>query len=403
MDDTNYIELTDKGHNTPTVTIIRASRDVVATKHDKIHFKANIFKYVVLLIVGVSYLVYGSIKYNNAKQHPLTKTYQDVTESYPLPTTLACVDYNKTVNFSTTYLTVDSISYLDIDGQYDGKNINMNCDMIYDASRITKLTDTDKCIVVQSIDYQISSSLKNCFLIIPPSNVDNATSYTVSYIYWAYGYMDLNPFLLKHSNYSTPSFMADSLKYSIRHYVFHMDDFLGQNKEFFTDGDYSYTVYAALNWAEELFASPFSYNKLTLTLQENIDVDGDVIHAFDVYEGSKIIFIDGYSQQSCSNDTYSICSKILIHYQFKRKGITSDGEYLYLVEYAEKYLDYQLPDLLSGIGGIISVAQGIIVTFLSIVLMGFAFLCINWNGLAPYPNFDDNFTERMQRTFDYER
>ena len=62
-------------------------------KFDKIHCRANIFQNLVLFVVGVSYLLYGLVKWTNSTTSPLTKYHDESIESYPLPTTITCVDY----------------------------------------------------------------------------------------------------------------------------------------------------------------------------------------------------------------------------------------------------------------------------------------------------------------------
>ena len=83
----------------------------------------------------------------------------------------------------------------------------------------------------------------------------------------------------------------------------------------------------------------------------------------------------------------------LIHIEF-RPTKRDNG---FVIQYNMEYSDYQIPDILSGIGGILSTANGIVAVIMSGLLCGVTFLCINWNGLAPYPSFDDNFKQRLQR------
>ena len=91
----------------------------------------------------------------------------------------------------------------------------------------------------------------------------------------------------------------------------------------------------------------------------------------------------------CDNGTKELCSTVNIFYEFKSIGKE------YLVKYKEEYSDYGIFDVLSGVGGIFGTTQGSFDTFFSLLLMGFGCACINWKGIAPYPNFDNNFTERI--------
>eukprot|EP01084_Bolivina_argentea_P189358 325646_1 len=148
------------------------------------------------------------------------------------------------------------------------------------------------------------------------------------------------------------------------------------------------------NGYEEFVATPFSYNALTYSLEKEIKTDGTIVNSFSVISRPPLTAIESYAIEDCTNSTGDTCAIIEIEYKPQKK----DGEFF--VQHNEEYISYQWPDLLSGIGGIVSTADGIVATCLSILLLGFGCFCVQWNGLAPYPHFDDNFKERLQRFID---
>ena len=358
-------------------------QDEISAKHDKFHARANGLSYIILLTVGILYLIYGITKYKDSINHPLIKFSQDTTTSYPLPTTVACVEEFE------SYFNIDSIDYEDVHHNWT----TMECDYTDEPQQIGSLDNLQTCLIImQTFMYGFSK----CFMIIPPANVTNMVDYRVHYVYWRKGYLLPDPLIEQHTNYSSPSYLNDQEKYQVSHAAVHLDDFLDQNKQWFPNNDYSTIVEMAFEMllTDGHQASAFSWSQLILSLQEYTTLSNVVLKSFDVTQGIKKISIDAYSLLKCvdgNGNTYDICSKVIIQYSPKHRR---NG---YLITYFDEYPDYQLPDLLSGIGGILSTAQGIVGTFCSLLLLGFGVWCINFKGLAPYPSFDDNFKIRIQK------
>ena len=90
INDDHYAEYS-QSHSEPIVGIVNSE----STKHDRVHCRANAFRYLALIIIAVAYLSYGLTKYFQSSIYPLTKYYDDTFDAYPLPATLACVDYKE--------------------------------------------------------------------------------------------------------------------------------------------------------------------------------------------------------------------------------------------------------------------------------------------------------------------
>lgn len=180
-------------------------------RHDMIHKRFMIIKYIIFLVVGISYLIYGSIKYSNAKTHPLTKTYEETIDAYPLPTTMACVTNNYTLDLSMrSYFDLVHIVYFDTAGIYHeiqgdcvwyGNNTGYTQDLINSA--------TDHCII---LDDRNEVYNEDCYMIIPPKIVTNATSYWIRYMYWDKDYLQPDPVIYERTGIATPWFLADELR-----------------------------------------------------------------------------------------------------------------------------------------------------------------------------------------------
>lgn len=381
IENNNQYEIDQSRFNSNSKTndnIIIAMQDGITAKHDKIHTRSNIVSYVLLLIVGILYLIYGINKYNDSKNHPLTKFSQDDIDSYPLPTTIACV-----INIQS-YFNISRIYYVDTNDSASFSR--MKCDYTENPENIESLDNLETCLIIHKI---IHNDVYNCFMIIPPSIITNMTDYKVSYVYWKKGFLSPDPFIARHTNYSSPSYLIDQETYRVDHAIVHLDDFLDKYQDTFTNNNYSLIIETAFEFFvdEGYQILPFSRSTMVLTYNEYTTLDNVVLKSFDVAQGIKTTSPDVH-YVSCD---YGICSSVILEYIPKR------SRKAYLITKIDEYSDYEIPDLLSGIGGILSTAQGIIGTFLSLLLFGFGIWCINFKGLAPYPSFDDNFKIRIQR------
>eukprot|EP01084_Bolivina_argentea_P135646 238993_1 len=103
------------GHKTSDVSFVVKSEDVISAKHTKIHGHTNLFRYIILFIVALSYAIYGFIQLNEATTNPLVRSYQDTTSNYPIPSSLACVniDYDSSGNKRTYFEFGCSFGYHD--------------------------------------------------------------------------------------------------------------------------------------------------------------------------------------------------------------------------------------------------------------------------------------------------
>ena len=118
-------------------------------------------------------------------------------------------------------------------------------------------------------------------------------------------------------------------------------------------------------------------------------MDETVLNSFDVGSNAKLTSFHKYLLPNCTLITNDICSLIVIQYNPRAK----DGGFV--VKYNIEYSSYTWPDLLSGLGGILSGANGLMSKLFFILLFGIP--CIKFNGIAPYPTLDDNFKQRIQR------
>ena len=80
---------------------------------------------------------------------------------------------------------------------------------------------------------------------------------------------------------------------------------------------------------------------------------------------------------------------IVINYNPRSK----DGGFV--VKYNIEFASYTWLDLLSGLGGILSGTNGLMGKVFFIILFGLPL--IKFNGIAPYPNINDNLKQRIQR------
>ena len=367
--------------------------DSESTKHDKIHCQANAFQYLVLIVVGISYCIYGSLKLSESTAYPLQKSYEKTIDSYPVPTTIACISIHPSTPNETYFETkLDWFQYSQNSTSSPSKF--EPCTMIDDESpsnQTTKelITNNDKCVLLEMYSTKYA---RQCFIFIPPKNI-TATDFTMQYIFWEDGYMDPDDSLLS-IGISTPKFLTHQRDYTVFYSAFHLSQFIDEYQDHLDKVGWDYIGDSVIEWAERefVYAFPFTISITELTLKKFKTLNGDEISSFDVIPHSLVTTLDVTLSKCGDAGEFNMCSFVSMNFRFRKSD--QDG---YLVKYTEQYSDYTFFDLLSGIGGIVSGAQGIVAQLSALLLMGFGCGCFEWKGIAPYPTFDDNFSERISR------
>eukprot|EP01084_Bolivina_argentea_P220069 373033_1 len=385
--------------------------------YDKRHSRCNTLQFILLSIIAVSYLIYGILKLLDAKTTPLIRSYVESITTYDTPISVAYREYDPSLQ---SYFNISRIYLDDIRQKF----------VYYEAGDVSSI-DTDitlysllDLIEIKSYFYVIKVSYNNTkgtgFLIIPPSNSTFTQELQINYAFWDETYLT-NDYVLSHLHpgYNMPLYMTLATAYEITFGIVHVNEY-----HYYVNDQYG--IGSAFSIAMELsslhHASPFYSTSFQIALQTTKYIDGNQLSQYVTnLEGIASLFYDLYFY--CNDSRYNviindygddgtnICSIIQLQFnpqylQEKDNTVANKhtDDFLYqqnskgLFELVrEEYATYQLPDLLSGLGGTVSGAAGVIGTVLGLLFVGVSFKFININGYAPYPSFDHEFQEQLRR------
>ena len=269
--------MTSTGSN---VDIVVAKENEMSKKHDKVHLKCNFTHYLLLLIVACAYFAYGYNKNKAAKEIPSIHSYQDNINTYPLPTSLACIKQNN------SFLNIQEIDINDQTISIQNKSTNKDITYLQLNSSTSVISlETNNNDKWQIIKGNINELNYKCLMVIPPSNLEYMSLYQIKYIYWSKGFVDHDPYLSETLKFEIPSFMTMQDEYFMHHTHFHIDDFMQDRDDTFNDGDnenFENILYDAYNFGEPFYTTPFSYNAMRLQLEQTKKLNGDVLNSFDV-------------------------------------------------------------------------------------------------------------------------
>lgn len=359
------------------------------------YFTKNI-KILAIIIAGMIYLIYGIDKLYKSYKQPSIRYSEKNVQSYDYPGTIACINASVD-NFSVSKIVAQSDL---ICNSTDSCYTNVVNNTIYSKNRKTWQ-------ILHSLNYfdSVSESLSLCILIIPPNNQvlsgdsKNGGIYEVRFKFFSAGMLNINPDL------NISNFLVDQYVYAIEYQTFHIDELystydlwgfeIDQN---ISDDDAVYMAYET--GQTTYYAPPLSRNDLELSLYTAKKYLGSESNSYSAASyGASIDATNMYN----ANDF-----QVGLYYYPNIFVDSIKKNYSYYQNYAEEYLAYDAVSLISGIGGIISTSQTVFDTFLAFFLGGLAvsFFCIklNWNGYAPYPEFDEKFQKRLEKFLDnYER
>lgn len=378
------------------------------------------FEIICLIGVAISYLIYGLYKYYDSYQHPLVKYSENSISKYDYPVISACIN---ATNFSGGTIYPPEAEYyiglVSILNVCDDINSCFKLELSNDLFVLEKSKKRSQWQIYEGGFSDDNGANVYCYIIIPSTDSFLETSskskpklnskHVVTFELYRNGMFDNDNFFGNDS--SVPSFVINQYKYSIEHQSFHIDELYAtlENNWGFVNGDeieIAWLLAAAYETGTSAFYAPYcSRSDLEIqlaTYESYYDNKKTNSYIMQSYGAS----IDTSMYDSSYWDTGVAHVGLYYYPKTKGKEINSknhnDDKYLYYQSYGQEYLEYDLASLFSGLGGIIGIAQTFFAIVMPILLLGIAIklFCgfeLNFNGVAPYPEFEREHQEKLHR------
>lgn len=369
---------------------------------------------LILLGIGIAYIIYGAFKIQAAKETPDSKISEKEAKMYTLPGVVGClIEKDEKDYFDIQNIYIDGVEacgtfYADCNQTDPDLSCpdqpKVNCTSLMNS---TYHTDGYDVQIGNGTYYDIDGNSLYCLIVLPNTKKNFTKKFNVQFVYLQSDMTSVDTVFLEYYNFSLPQFLVNQNDFSIYHWTFHMDELLDYSSDGktltisevfnsnFTDEDGTVYTYNPIDSVgSDTYVGPaFSNNEVELELYTNKDVSGKESNTYQSSDGGSKL--DDSKYQTDGVDIYSIISNT---YHTTQVG-TQKTRGTFYQHYTTEFYAYTATDLLSGLGGIVSGAQGLIEIFLGIFLLGFAvdWLRVRYRGFAPLPELDETDEIKIKR------
>jgi len=362
---------------------------------------------VILFVLG--YISYGVQKLWYSWKHPLTNTWVIAALSYEVPFFEVCYPNYTESSQSVAkgeivplWVTIsDQQWHADVVCGYWGNDENgekvTNCQGLYTSDTTSILENRDEWKILNFTDEADYS----CLAFIPPTNASFAYVFTAEFIFVP---DDDSAFDSSEESFMKAQQVED--EYGILLGVLHPDE-LPKWAEAVANG-----------WTQPIFpwfsASLWSSLRIKLSMFSTTTLSESSWFSFtsssketsSVYSTKYLGKIYGRDNQySISNLTNWVYPSFGIEFDADVRSFEEDGTPKLFKSFSEESMAFGIPDLISGVGGVMSIALKFGAILVGLILAGeYLPACIAkyWHGVAPYPPFPAKFEERLRRVIDKE-
>eukprot|EP01084_Bolivina_argentea_P211077 359107_1 len=394
-------------------------------RHGKYHKMKTMFICIASILAFIGYLIYGIDKINSSKNNPEIKSKLISAQNYEIPVTLVCnywpgdngiIDIDAL--FYTNVIIGDSMpdhdhernvvchqSFNYDDGKYyyyETADPNYTDCTDFISSDYTKALDRSKWTLLNYNKTAGENVYEQCYAIIPPKNKMFNLSLAMEFVFI--------PTKSKLATYNgaenVVNYIVDAAR--IRYNAIHPDNIdnwystLQTTKGHITRLSEVDTDSAGYPWYITSFGQT---SELAISLYTTKSVSNDISNVYDTRlvsdtgSGYSRYYLEQYNLLY-SNHSYSnvYIPTFSINIDANVMSLNENGEPELFQTYTIKYQAYTWIDMISGLGGFISAILSVCGILFGIMLNADYIQSIcKWNGIAPYPPFDQHFQVRLKR------